>query len=118
MKIKIRPTDSLFSIYIRNRDNWRCQRCFRQHEEGSRGLQNSHFWGRAHESTRFDPENCDSICHGCHSWFHANPQAYSEWKKQKIGARAFKLLEIRARSYKKKDDKLTMLAIRKLLNKL
>lgn len=119
MRIKIDPADKIFSKYIRVRDG-RCVRCKREGEYDKqglqiKGLQNSHFWGRKNESTRFDPENCDSLCYGCHQYFHGNPYEHVKWKKKRIGEERFKALELRHNLYMKKDRKLALLVAKKLL---
>lgn len=68
----MKKADTEFSKFIRERDK-RCQRC------GKEGpLTCSHFWGRAHKGTRYDPKNCVAIC-----WFPCH--AY-HWEKEKQGA--------------------------------
>lgn len=118
MVIKIRTTDRLFSQYIRRRDKWQCQRCFKQYQEGDQGLQCSHFWGRAEEATRFEPLNCDSLCFGCHLYFHAHPGEYRDWKFKQLGKSQYSRLERQAHSYKKRDDKAVKAQIRLLLDNL
>lgn len=105
VKIRRDPADRLFSYYIRERDNWTCTRCGRQFERKSQGLHCSHFFGRRAESTRFDPENCDSACYGCHQYFGSNPLEFTEWKKKQLGDR-FDLLVLRKNTHKKKDRKM------------
>ncbi len=107
--IRIDLADKYFSLYVRYRDNWTCQRCLKPFDAGSQGLHNSHFWGRARESTRFDPLNCVAHCHGCHSFFTANPALHYEWKLKRIGQRDFDLLAIRAETRQKKDRTLAAL---------
>ena len=109
MKIKIDKADSLFSLWIRKRDKWTCQRCWRIYPEGSQIIHNSHYYGRGKENTRFEPDNCDAICFGCHQYFHANPNEYREWKLKQIGTRRFDTLMVQAHTYKKKDRKLEII---------
>ena len=115
MRIKIDPADKKFSAYIRVRDDWTCQRCHKQYVRGEAGIQNSHFWGRGKETTRFDPDNCDALCFGCHQHFHSNPKEYHDWKLKQLGEEKFKLLEIKARTHGKKDRKLALIIATKLL---
>lgn len=96
MRIKIDKADREFGFFIKARDHWMCQRCGAQHEEGSSGIHCSHFWGRGKENTRFDEENCDSICFGCHNFFHAHPEEHRRWKLKQLGEKGFRDLEIRA----------------------
>lgn len=101
--VKIDPADRLFSLWIRWRAGWRCERCMAQFEVGSQGLHCSHFWGRAREATRFDPENAVAHCHGCHSFLTANPELHREWKLKQIGQEAYDRLMVRAQLHQNKD---------------
>ena len=115
MRIKIDEADKLFSLIIRNRDKWTCQRCGKKYPEGSRGLHNSHFWGRGRENTRFSEINCDALCMGCHSYFTANPTEFTEWKKKRLGEKIFNELMIQAHTYCKKDRKMMVIYLTKKL---
>ncbi len=117
MKIKIRPADKLFSNYIRARDKWTCQRCFTRYEPPTRALHCSHYFGRGRENTRFDEENCIALCHGCHQlWGHGDLRDdYTAYMEKRLGKQGFKNLKIRAYQYKKKDDKLIILWLTKLM---
>ena len=117
--IKIRPTDTLYSKWLR-RSVGKCERCDKRGEgpERIQGLQCSHFFGRRHESTRFLRENTDCLCWPCHQFFEENPALYSEWKKEKLGEREYKKLMISANSYYKRDDKLQLIIIKELIKEL
>jgi hypothetical protein len=102
MNIRIDKADSVFSQYIRLRDG-SCQRCGNVCET----LQASHFYGRSKESTRFDPDNVDALCYGCHVyWGSTDREAYREFKIKQLGKQGFKMLIVRANTYKKKDRKM------------
>ena len=117
--MKIDKTDALFSKYIRTRDNWTCQRCQKQYPENSQGLHCSHFYGRANENTRFDPDNCTAICFGCHQYFdEKNREDYRDFKLKQLGKKRFDELKIRANLYCKKDRKLAYLYVKQLFNNL
>ena len=119
MRIKIRKSDQVFSRYIRTRDNWKCQRCYKKYQEGDQGLHNSHFFGRACEATRFLGSNCDSLCFGCHQYFGANPAMYTEWKVKQMGEKQFDKLTVIAKTVRKKrDDKLDLILAQALLKEL
>lgn len=86
--------DKAFSKWIRLRDKV-CVKC------GKGGkLTNSHFWGRMHSATRYDPENCDSLCWlPCHyTWEHEKHGAYRDFKMKQLGPDRYHALEMRARS--------------------
>lgn len=85
--VKIKPEDKIFSLFIRTRDRWTCQRCgamFKPSKdiykrlriavgEGDpRGLHTMHCFGRKGMATRFDEDNCCAGCYGCHSYLDGN----------------------------------------------
>lgn len=120
MKIKLRQTDTEFSNYIRERDEWRCQRCRTPYDKYStqdrQGLHCSHYWGRGHENTRFEPDNCIALCYGCHRlWGHGDQRdEYKAFMVRKLGEKRFKTLMVQAHTYKKRDDKMDKLIIKAL----
>jgi len=109
MRIKIDPADEIFSKYIRLRDK-QCRRCKSPVEFNSKGdpisHQASHFQGRRKESTRFDEENVDCLCAGCHLYFTANPGEHYQWQVSMKGQKAVDLIILRSNTYVKKDRKL------------
>ncbi len=88
----MKKADDEFSLFIRERDGWKCVRCGKEHEVGSGHLTDSHFWGRAHKGTRYDPLNNDAVCWmPCHKYY---------WEKEKQGAyRDFKLKQLGKKEY-------------------
>jgi hypothetical protein len=123
--VKIDKADELFSIYIRSRDGWCCQRCggnFGLPTKGDKnrsGLHCSHFHGRKAESTRFDPRNCDALCYGCHIIYGStNREAYRQFKINQLGQVEFDRLHLKSITTVKKDRKLMMLVVIKLLKSL
>lgn len=115
--VKRDRADHFFSLYVRYRDNWRCQRCLAQYEPVTNALHCSHFWGRARESTRFDPVNCVAHCHGCHAFFTANPELHRQWKLSQIGQAEYDRLMIRAETRQKKDRALMAIVYKSLYEK-
>lgn len=116
-KIKIDPADTAFSKWIRNRDGWRCQRCFKKYDPPTSALHCSHYIGRRNEATRYEPLNCDAMCYGCHAYFGANPQEHTAWQIARKGQATVDKLRILANTYKKKDRKLEAIYWRELLKK-
>lgn len=106
--------DHFFSLYIRYRDNWTCQRCGTRYAPVTASLQCSHFYGRARENTRFDPINADAQCAGCHNFLGANPELHREWKLDRIGEKAYALLRMRAEARCKKDRKLMSIVCKQM----
>ena len=58
----LKKADQLFSLSIRARD----KHCQFPNCQSTKGLQNSHYIGRAIKSTRFDPDNCIALCYFHH----------------------------------------------------
>ena len=105
MNFRIRLADKKYSEYLREKRNHICEYCGRRFKKGEKGLTVSHFYGRKSESTRFDDENCDVLCWlPCHNNFEQDPHEYSRWKQTRMTPQAFKLLQVRAHTYQKKDD--------------
>ena len=99
---KSAKADKLFSVFIRERDRV----CF-FYRTGcqNKATQNSHFWGRGSSATRYDPENCDGICGGCHMRHEGNKQGlYRDLKIQQLGQEKYDAMEKRARSIMKRED--------------
>ena len=97
--------DIAFSEYLRAKVG-HCEICYKK-----KRLEVSHYWGRGHEATRFDPENCDILCNYHHRKFHSDPGLYEAWKRKKIGNARYDALMVRAHSYCKKDRKFQLLKI-------
>lgn len=104
--IKRTSADKWFSLYIRARDNWTCQRCgrvFREYIKGAdnrhlRGLDCAHMIGRGAKMTRFEPDNAVSLCYGCHSHLDSRPTQKVEFMIERLGQERYD--EIRALSKK------------------
>ncbi len=97
----MKTADDEFSLFIRERDGWKCVRCGRQFEVGERGLTDSHFWGRAHKGTRYDPLNNDAICwFPCHAfhWEKEKQGEYRDFKLKQLGEVEYAAMERRARN--------------------
>ena len=109
MSLKLDAADQWFSKYIRLRDG-ECQRCHSPVEFNSNGEpishQMSHFQGRRKEATRFDPENGDTLCGGCHMYFTANPYEHVEWQIIHKGKATVEAIIMRSNQYVKKDRKM------------
>jgi hypothetical protein len=110
MKIKIDKADTQFSYYIRLRDK-RCVRCGSQVRFNIGGYpnshENSHYQSRGHEATRFDPENCDTLCYACHAnWGSRDKEGYRNFKIKQLGQEGFDALILRSNQRFKKDREL------------
>lgn len=116
--MKLDAADVAFSKYIRTRDKWTCQRCGRYYEPPTQALHCSHFQGRGHEATRFEPLNCDALCYGCHRYFTAHPGEHYAWQVQRKGQDMVDCIILASNGYKKKERKLEALYWRKALAEL
>lgn len=96
MPTKIFPADKAFSNFIRSRDKWTCQRCGKYHSPPTSALHCSHFFSRGKWNTRFDPENCISLCYGCHRYWDKHITEYEAYKIELLGQQVFEALTVRA----------------------
>jgi hypothetical protein len=94
LKIYIDKRDTVFSKIIRLRAKWTCESCNTYFHLGH-GLQCSHFFGRRHRSTRWDPDNAAAHCFGCHRNFTENPIAFTAWIKKYLGDVRYEALQLR-----------------------
>ena len=118
-KVKLDKADTTFSKFIRGRDK-RCVRC-----KSDKNLQCSHFWGRGKERTRYDEENCDCLCAGCHRRWETEKEMrngsmgeYAWFKFEQLGKERYDALKVRAHTYQKKDRKMSLIKSKALLNSL
>ena len=120
-KITRDAADDAFSKWIRIRDR-ACRRCGSPVAFNSKGMpishQASHFQGRRKENTRFDPQNVDCLCSGCHSYFTANPGEHYEWQVLKKGKKLVDEVILRSNMYLKKDRKLQAIYWKQKLKEL
>jgi hypothetical protein len=122
-KVKLNKADIKFSLYVREKANWKCDFCHKDYSQNHRGLQVSHYWSRRHESTRYDEENCNAFCIYHHHYLgHGEGRdEYRAFKIKELGKSGFDLLDYRAHQYCKKDRKMQYLkwklAYEKLIQK-
>jgi hypothetical protein len=119
--IKIDAADKEFSIAVRLRDR-KCMRCGSLVEFNVLGIpkthQASHYFGRGQESTRFDLENVDTLCYGCHIiWGSKDREDYRAFKIKQLGENRFNLLLLRSKTTCNKDRKFELLKAKQLVQK-
>lgn len=51
------------------------------------------------------PENCDTLCMGCHMYFTSQPDEHRKWQVKTKGAEVVDMIEFTVNKYKKKDRK-------------
>ena len=109
-RIKVDRADTQFSLYIRTRDKWTCQKCGRYFPEGMRrGLDCAHYYSRGREATRYDEFNTLSFCTGCHSYLDGNPEEFHAFMLHRLGQAELDKLILRANTYKKRDRKMALI---------
>jgi len=116
VKIRIDALDRLFSKYVRLRAKGVCERC--GSNKGVKGLQCSHYHGRAKKSVRWDEDNAAALCYGCHRYFTAHPYEHTEWFKTRLGEYVFNMLSIRARTPQKVDKEMIKLYLKEKIKEL
>lgn len=124
-KIKIRPADIEYSLYIRAKAKGRCEKCGRVCElNGVKlfRLEASHYFSRAKESVRFDDRNVHALCSTCHKhmggYTNKEDGEYDKWIKELLGEKGYILLKLEAHLGHKADDKLTRLVIKQKTKEL
>jgi len=111
-RLKISTADKYFSLKIRNRADWKCERCFTQYEPPTAGLHCSHFWGRGMKSVRFDEDNAAALCFRCHQHMTAFPLEHVEFFKKRLGEKRFDALRLRAHTPQKVDEKMIAMGLK------
>jgi len=104
-KLKLFPSDVIWSKYIRTRDNWTCQRCGTKYHPPTSALHCSHYWSRGAWTVRFDEDNCQALCYGCHSYLGGNPQEHREFVLEKLGQERYDALQQRRNKTLKSGQK-------------
>lgn len=117
-KAKIDGADKAFSLYIRTKAEWKCERCRRQYSPPTSALHCSHFVGRGKENTRFEPLNATALCFGCHQYFTSHPAEHYQWQVGRLGQDMVDRLQLAGNTYRKKDRKSEELYWKLELNKL
>ena len=94
--------DKVMSDLVRERADWRCERCNKYYPEGHRsGLENSHYYGRARMSTRYFPDNLTSLCTGCHFYFGGARDEYTSFLIKALGESRFDDLVLKGNAVRK-----------------
>lgn len=93
----IKKLDKTISDLVRTRDEWRCKRCNKKYDPPTNALHCSHYFSRRYLGTRWDLDNLDAMCYGCHRYIEGDKQGwYKEYKLQQLGNEGYEKLEIRA----------------------
>ena len=116
---QIKRMDDKFSILIRCKSDFTCQRCLTQYEpyETINGykipkqLTNSHFKSRRYFNTRWLVENCHALCLGCHRHFESDKELYKLWLSNCEGYTEEQILLLHAKSQEIFKGNLTVIEL-------
>lgn len=104
-KHKVDQADRLFSLYVRTRAKWSCEKCGKHYEPPTNALHCSHFIGRGKENTRFNLDNACALCFHCHQNFTSHPAEHYQWQVERLGQKKVDELVMLSNMYCKKDRK-------------
>ena len=103
--IKITPADSAFSKCVKERAEWKGERCGTQYQEGDRGLHTSHGLGRGQWGVRFTGLNAIAACYGCHQIEGGNWMQRMLSEEQRLLLRELADDTFRGKEYRKTKGK-------------
>lgn len=95
--------DARFSREIRERDNFTCQRCGKQHAENSMGLHAAHMFTRRIKATRLDEDNAVTLCYGCHAYVDSHPEEKLAFFRERLGPERFDALQAKAHARRDRE---------------
>jgi 5-methylcytosine-specific restriction endonuclease McrA len=78
------------ALFVRNRDDFRCQRCQYRHGKGikRRGLDIHHIVSFMVRELRAEPTNLILLCEPCHYWVHSSENVNRDFIKEPLCASA------------------------------
>ena len=101
----------VFSLWIRERDDWRCFTCGRG---GIGSFMNAgHYISRRHNATLFDERNVHAQCMNCNLWGYGNMGVYTLKLQKKYGSGIIKELTKKSRQIKQFTEKELLEVIKK-----
>lgn len=110
----IKELDKLVSNKVRERAEWKCERCHKQYTPPTQGLHCSHYYSRRFLGTRWDLDNLMALCMGCHKLWEGDKQGeYTDVMKMRLDKKVFDLLRVKAytvNKYSKQDIELLIRA--------
>ena len=90
--IKRTPADIAFSKTVREANDYVCEYCGIQGRSSPSTMDLSHYFGRRHRSTRWEPLNAFCLCRGCHNKLGESPHDHATWARKMLGEGAYKIL--------------------------
>lgn len=97
MKIRLARADAEFATAIKERDGWTCRLCGRTKAQGY-VMHAAHVFTRRARSTRWDPQNCYTLCFVCHRFAHEWPTLFHQNIREWLGDEMYEALERRAKT--------------------
>lgn len=98
MPIKIKAPDKWFSLCVRERAEWTCERCRKLCPDDKKmGLHCAHYQSRGNWSTRFDKDNAAALCYGCHSYIDREPEYKTFWFEQYLGEGLAEIIRVKSK---------------------
>lgn len=107
--------DALFSKFIRSRDKWTCQRCWKQYPPPTQALHCAHIFSRGKLSTRYDCDGAAALCYGCHRWLDTHPLVKEAFFREWLGEERYNALAVRAATPAKIDPEAIKLLLKEKL---
>jgi hypothetical protein len=83
--IKITPADKWFSLCVRERAAWTCERCGTKYHPPTQALHCAHWHSRGNWSVRFDAANALALDMGCHLYTGRERDEHRKLMSSKIG---------------------------------
>ena len=98
--MKLDKWDNLFSKYVRLLEGGYCRKCGKYFGL-TRGLHCAHWQGRGRWTTRYERDNCTSLCFNCHQKLDHNQEAKDELFFNILGQkRAIEVIELSKKTLK------------------
>ena len=109
--MKRSKTDSLFSRFIKLLSGGYCKRCGKHLGVKSRGLHCAHMFSRGKLSVRFERDNAQALCYGCHRYLDHYHLIKIEFFMEILGKEGFAELELKSNTSATGKNKLDIQAI-------
>jgi hypothetical protein len=90
----VKKLDTVFSLFIRNRDDYKCCVCGATKETAV--IQCGHLITRSNFATRWDEKNCYAQCSGCNMAHEYHPEMMTHFFVNKFGVEEYNKLVIRS----------------------
>ena len=98
--MKRKEEDRLFSLLVRTRAGWNCEKCGKNFEADRHSLHCSHFRSRRYTGTRWFQGNAAAHCAGCHRYLGEHPHEFGDWIRSYLGDGYEELLSLSNRKVK------------------